>query len=45
MSEYQNADYRSIYTSEPIDVPAVGDCWLMVFVEPTNENDSRPAGR
>jgi len=44
MREYQNADYRSIYTS-PVDVPGVGECWLMVFVEPTNENDSdRPEG-
>jgi len=39
MREYQNADYRSIYT-EPIAVPGIGDCWLMVFTEPTNENDS-----
>ena len=39
MREYQNANYRSIYT-EPIAVPGIGDCWLMVFTEPTNENDS-----
>ena len=39
MREYQNADYRSIYT-DPVDVPGVGPCWLVLFVEPTNENDS-----
>jgi hypothetical protein len=39
MKHYQNCDYRSIYT-EPVNVPGIGDCWLMIFVEPTNENDS-----
>ena len=28
MREYQNADYRSIYTN-PVAVPGIGDCWLM----------------
>ena len=44
MREYQNADYRSIYTN-PVAVPGIGDCWLVAFIEPTNEYDAdRPEG-
>lgn len=40
MREYQNADYRSIYTSEPFSVPTVGQCWLIIFIEDLQEANS-----
>ena len=43
MREYQNADYRSIYTSDPIDVPTVGECWLIIFIEEIECEDAKVA--
>jgi len=42
MHEYQNADYRSIYNSDPFDVPTVGRCWLVIFIEDVQECDDVP---
>ncbi len=42
LHEYQNADYRSIYT-KPVAISGIGECWIVLILEPTNETDaSRP---
>ena len=46
LKTYQDADYRSIYTSRPFDVPTLGECRLVIFVEDMAEyGDVPPAGQ
>ncbi|MEN6367752.1 MAG: hypothetical protein ABFC88_13150 [Thermoguttaceae bacterium] len=44
MTEYQNADYRSIYVGQPFDLPRVGECRLVIFVEDMGEYDASQDG-
>jgi len=41
MIEYQNADYRSIWVSQPFRVPKLGQAFLVIIVEDMQECDEQ----